>query len=53
MIKAVFENVPWSSDQTLNRSLEQAKKSGYTVGYTVTLSDIDTIEDVEKLGFLV
>ena len=53
LIKEVFENVPWSSDQTLSRSLEQAGKSGCTVGYTETLSDIDSIEDVEKLGFLV
>jgi rSAM/selenodomain-associated transferase 1 len=53
LIKEVFENVPWSSDQTLNRSLEQAGKAGCTVGYTETLSDIDTIEDVGKLGFFV
>ncbi len=49
LIKEVFEDVPWSSDQTLKRSLEQANKAGCTVGYTEILSDIDTIEDVEKL----
>lgn len=51
LINEVFEEVPWSSDQTLERSLEQANKAGCTVGYTDILSDIDTIKDVEKLGF--
>jgi rSAM/selenodomain-associated transferase 1 len=53
LIKVVFENVPWSSDTTLSKSLEQAGKSGYTVGFTNTLRDIDTIEDVKKAGFAV
>jgi rSAM/selenodomain-associated transferase 1 len=51
-VKEVFENVPWSSDRTLKKSLERAEKSGYSVGFTETLSDIDTIEDVRKAGFL-
>jgi len=53
LIKEVFENVPWSSDNTLRKSLEQAERSGYTVGFTKTLRDIDTIEDVQKAGFAV
>ncbi len=53
LIKEVFENVPWSSDMTLSKSLAQAGKSGYTVGFTKTLRDIDTIEDVKKAGFAV
>ncbi|MBI5664003.1 MAG: TIGR04282 family arsenosugar biosynthesis glycosyltransferase [Nitrospirae bacterium] len=53
LIKEVFENVTWSSDETLSKSLEQARKSGCTVGFTKTLKDIDTIEDVKKAGFTV
>ncbi|RJQ53852.1 MAG: glycosyltransferase [Nitrospiraceae bacterium] len=50
LIKEVFEDVPWSSDQTLKKSLEQAKKSGCSSAFTETLSDIDTIEDVRRAG---
>lgn len=50
LIREVFENVSWSCDKTLLKSLEQAEKSGYTVGLTKTLRDIDTIEDVKKAG---
>lgn len=53
LIKEVFENVPWSSDTTLSKSVEQAGIAGYTVGYTNKLWDIDTIEDVKKAGFAV
>ncbi len=53
LIKEIFENVPWSSDMTLKKSLEQASKFGYSVGFTEILSDIDTIEDVKKAGFLI
>jgi rSAM/selenodomain-associated transferase 1 len=53
LIQEVFENVPWSSDKTLSKSLEQAEQFDYTVGFTKTLRDIDTIEDVKKAGFAV
>lgn len=52
LIKKVFEHIPWSSDQTLKISLQQADDSGYSVGFTETLSDIDTIEDVKQAGLL-
>ena len=52
LIKEVFENVPWSSDQTLKKSLEQAAISGNTVGFTEMLSDIDRIEDVRNAGLI-
>ena len=53
MIREIFENVPWSSDQTLSRSLQEAKKCGHNSGFTETLSDIDTIEDVKSLGLTI
>jgi rSAM/selenodomain-associated transferase 1 len=52
LIKEVFENVPWSSGQTLNKSLRQAEKYGYRTGFTETLSDIDTYDDVKRSGLL-
>lgn len=51
-IKEVFEDVPWSSDQTLNRSIERAGQSGYSVALTEMLSDIDTIDDVKRAGLM-
>jgi rSAM/selenodomain-associated transferase 1 len=52
MIKEVFENVPWSSDKTLKKSLDQAQKFDYSAGFTKTLYDIDTIDDAKKSGLL-
>lgn len=50
LIKEVFEDVPWSSGQTLQKSLKKAGLYGYSVGFTETLSDIDTIEDLKRSG---
>ncbi|MBI5741743.1 MAG: TIGR04282 family arsenosugar biosynthesis glycosyltransferase [Nitrospirae bacterium] len=50
LIREIFTDVPWSSAQTLNRSVEHAKRCGYSVAFTEMLSDIDTIEDVKRAG---
>ncbi len=50
-IKEIFEDVPWSSKHTLEKSIERAKYHNYKVDFTEELSDIDTIEDVKKTGF--
>ena len=52
LIKEIFEDVPWSSDQTLNRSIEKARQSGYSLALTETLSDVDTIDDVRRSGLM-
>lgn len=52
LIKEVFESIPWSSEKTLETSLVQAKIICCTVGFTDTLSDIDTIDDVKRAGLL-
>ncbi|RJQ14244.1 MAG: glycosyltransferase [Nitrospiraceae bacterium] len=52
LVKDIFEDVPWSSDQTLKKSIGQAKKAACSVAFTETLSDIDTIEDVRKAGLI-
>jgi rSAM/selenodomain-associated transferase 1 len=50
--KEIFVDVPWSSSQTLKESLLKAEQSGYSVGMTRMLSDIDTIDDARKYGLL-
>jgi rSAM/selenodomain-associated transferase 1 len=52
LIQEVFIDVPWSSDKTLEKSLQQAKHYGYSAGLLETLYDIDTLEDVKKAGLL-
>lgn len=52
LIKEIFEDVPWSSDQTLNRSIEKARQSGYSFALTETLSDVDTIDDLRRSGLM-
>jgi rSAM/selenodomain-associated transferase 1 len=50
LIKEVFEDVPWSSDQTLKKSISKAQECNYSIGFTETLSDIDTIDDLKRAG---
>jgi len=52
LVKEIFQKVPWSSEVTLQRSVEQADRYGFSVGFTQTLSDIDTIEDIKKAGLV-
>jgi hypothetical protein len=52
LIKEIFENVPWSSEYTLRESIDRAKQSGYSIGYTEALRDIDTIKDAKEAGLL-
>jgi rSAM/selenodomain-associated transferase 1 len=51
LVKEIFENVPWSSEVTLKKSIEEAERHGYSVAFTEALSDIDTFEDVQRAGF--
>jgi len=44
--------VPWSSDLTLKKSIAKAKECNYSVGFTETLSDIDTIDDLKRAGLI-
>lgn len=51
-VKELFNGIPWSSEQTLKKSIEKAEQNNYSVALTEKLSDIDTIEDVRNAGFL-
>jgi rSAM/selenodomain-associated transferase 1 len=50
--KEIFQDVPWSSEQTLEKSIERADRFGYSIGMTELLRDIDTIEDARTAGLL-
>ncbi len=50
LIKEVFEDIPWSSEKTLSKSLSRTRDLDLTAGFTETLSDIDTVEDLKKAG---
>ncbi len=52
LIHEVFFNVPWSADNTLNISVKNAKQAGYSIGFTVELSDVDTYEDAQRHGLI-
>ena len=45
---ALFEGIPWSSDQVLHLTLQSAVKEGLNVGLLPALHDIDTIDDLLK-----
>jgi rSAM/selenodomain-associated transferase 1 len=51
VIRELFEGVPWSSKETLRKSIEHAQQAHCSVSLTETLSDIDTIDDVKRAGF--
>ncbi len=44
----LFREIPWSTSETLQRSIHQAMLRGYTISFTEELVDIDTIEDIRK-----
>jgi rSAM/selenodomain-associated transferase 1 len=45
--ESVFQNIPWSTDQVLNLTLNAAKQAGLSVGHLSPLHDIDTVEDLQ------
>lgn len=42
----LFREIPWSTDQVLNRTLERAAGLGLTCALLPSLSDVDTLEDL-------
>jgi uncharacterized protein len=44
----IFTEIPWSSDQVLEKTLESARGLGYTTRLLRTLNDVDTIADWER-----
>jgi hypothetical protein len=52
LISEVFRDVPWSSDETLARSIKKALSAGCSYGLLQMLSDIDTIDDLQEAGLL-
>ncbi len=42
----LFRDIPWSTDQVLDRSLEAAGRAGLSVATLPMLSDVDRVEDL-------
>ncbi len=49
--KSVFENIEWSTEEVLPKTLSRIKTLGKSVAMLPTLSDIDYVEDWEKYGW--
>lgn len=45
----LFAGIPWSTDQVLAATQQQAKALGLSVGLTATWRDVDRIADLQKL----
>jgi len=52
LVSDVFKDVPWSSSKTLAQSIQKAESAGLSYGLIRMLSDIDTMEDLQKAGLL-
>jgi uncharacterized protein len=46
---ALFQDIPWSSDQVLTLTREKAAGLGFSVGLLPEWRDIDTIDDLHRL----
>jgi rSAM/selenodomain-associated transferase 1 len=51
-IEELFEDIEWSTKDTLKQSIRIAESLGLTVAFTEVLSDIDTIDDVKRVESL-
>jgi hypothetical protein len=47
---AMFEAVEWSSSRTLDDTVQAARKAGLSVAFGPTWFDIDSAEDLARLG---
>jgi hypothetical protein len=48
-VPELFEDVPWSSEETLDATMERAMEAGLEVSWLEELNDIDTLEDWQQL----
>ncbi len=44
----IFDHKPWSTDQLLQKTLEEIKENQHSVSLLKTLNDIDTLEDLRE-----
>jgi rSAM/selenodomain-associated transferase 1 len=47
----LFKGVPWSTAETLKKSIEKVKKKGLSFALTEELYDVDTEKDAKRAGF--
>ncbi len=48
----LFENIPWSTDQVFNKTIEKMQSLELRFKILDELSDLDTKEDLDKFPFL-
>jgi glycosyltransferase A (GT-A) superfamily protein (DUF2064 family) len=48
LLRCVFENKQWSTDNLLSITIDELKQTNYTVKQLTTLNDIDTLEDLKS-----
>jgi len=48
--ESLFQNIPWSTDQVFELTLNAAVQAGLTVGLLPALQDIDTVDDLQYLN---
>lgn len=48
----LFRDIPWSSPETLRKTIERAEGLGLSVRTLCVLDDVDTPEDLERLGLI-
>lgn len=46
---SIFQDIPWSTDQVLERTLTAAKQACLSVGLLKPLRDIDTVDDLQYI----
>jgi len=49
-VHEIFTGIEWSTEHVLRISIEKARNLGLQIGFTQTLSDLDTIGDLRRIG---
>lgn len=48
--ESIFQDIPWSTEQVCELTLNAAAQAGLTVGLLPALQDIDTVDDLQRYG---
>ena len=51
-IPELFEDIPWSTNMVLKTTVKKARELGLTIELLDILDDVDTPEDLERLGLM-
>ena len=51
-IPELFQDIPWSTNQVLKATIKKARELGLTIELLDILDDVDTPEDLKRLGLM-